>query len=297
LTYEKHGPEIVSISSGKTKTRFGQEFFRLTYIILRKEIADLFRSKNLLAMLLLQPIITTMALGVSANFTFSRLSETLFNLPIPGPIGEISYLEFMAPATIPLMMIWTTMALSSVSIVGEKTRGTFDRLLATKISETSIILGKIFANALVSLIQAAIILIIIFSYGVKSEGSIILLFLLEILVGIIGLSLGTLYSVLSSSEVQAFQFITPSIMPQIILCGFTWPREAMKGLPLIISNYLPLTYANDAFRKVMNEGEGLRGIQSEVLTLIVFSFFFIACTILVLKIDPATKIKKLFGKG
>ena len=86
-------------------------------------------------------------------------------------------------------------------------------------------------------------------------------------------------------------------MPQIILCGFTWPREAMKGLPLIISNYLPLTYANDAFRKVMNEGEVLGGIQSEIFALVLFSVFFIVCTILVLKIDPATKIKKIFGKG
>jgi ABC-2 type transport system permease protein len=297
LTQEERGPEIVSVSNGKTKTRFGQEFLRLIYIILRKEISYIFGSKYLLSMLILQPIVTTMALGVSANFTFSRLSETLFNIPIPGPQGEISYLEFMAPATIPLMMMWVTMSLSSVSIVGEKTRGTLDRLLATKISESSIILGKISANALISLVQAAIILIIIFSYGAKSEGSIVLLFLLEILVGIIGLSLGTLYSVLSSSEAQAFQFITPSIMPQIILCGFAWPREAMDGLPRVISDFLPLTYANDAFRKVMNKGEGFGGIQSEVISLTTFALIFVIVTILVLKTDPTTKIRKLFKRG
>jgi len=69
------------------------------------------------------------------------------------------------------------------------------------------------------------------------------------------LGIGLAVSTFAKTEFQAIQFMPAILLPQLLLSGLLVPRESMPRLLTDISNYLPLSYAIDATKKVIsNQG-------------------------------------------
>ena len=84
---------------------------------------------------------------------------------------------------------------------------------------------------------------------------------------IIGLAIGLAVSTFAKTEFQAIQFMPAFLLPQLLLSGLLTPRAAMPRILLDLSNFLPLSYAIDATRKVIsNQGSILND------SLIIFLF-------------------------
>ena len=76
-----------------------------------------------------------------------------------------------------------------------------------------------------------------------------------ILDALIGLAIGLAVSTFAKTEFQAIQFMPAILLPQLLLSGLLVPRPTMPRLLNDLSNFLPLSYAIDATKKVIsNQG-------------------------------------------
>ena len=76
-------------------------------------------------------------------------------------------------------------------------------------------------------------------------GSLPLLYLLSLAFIVASLALGLLMSTLVRSQVQAMQLSFLFLLPNILLSGFMFPRQAMPAPAQWIGAALPLTYFLD----------------------------------------------------
>jgi ABC-2 type transport system permease protein len=102
---------------------------------------------------------------------------------------------------------------------------------------------------------------------IHHSGNLALVLLVQVLLVIIGVALGLVFSTVSANELQAVQLIPLIIVPQVLMSGVIWP---VASLPIVLKQLayvLPLTYAVDALRGVMIRGAGLGGIALDLIVL------------------------------
>jgi ABC-2 type transport system permease protein len=74
-----------------------------------------------------------------------------------------------------------------------------------------------------------------------------------------------------STQAQAMQLGFLFLLPNILLSGFMFPREAMPEPAQWIGATLPLTYFLEVMRGILLKGTGLRLLWPEALVLVGFS--------------------------
>jgi len=146
--------------------------------------------------------------------------------------------------------------ITSVATLRERTSGTLERLMISPLGKVEFIAGYAIAFGFASLVQAtAVSSYAIWVLGLKIQGSQFALIYTAILDALIGLAIGLAVSTFAKTEFQAIQFMPAILLPQLLLSGLLIPREAMPRVLSDISNYLPLSYAIDATKKVIsNQG-------------------------------------------
>jgi ABC-2 type transport system permease protein len=91
---------------------------------------------------------------------------------------------------------------------------------------------------------------------------------------------GMMISATSKTQEDYIQIVMPIAMPMMFICGVFFPKETMPWLLQKISYFLPLTYANDAFRAVMLQGAGLETVGIDLLILLLFTIIFFVTGVL-----------------
>ena len=115
-----------------------------------------------------------------------------------------------------------------MSIVRERERGTLEQLIVTPIDKTSLMLGKIVPFVLVGYVQMTVILLLgRLLFDVPVRGSLPLLYLLTFAFIVASLGIGLFISTLVRTQAQAMQLGFFFLLPNILLSGFMFPREAM----------------------------------------------------------------------
>jgi ABC-2 type transport system permease protein len=167
-----------------------------------------------------------------------------------------------------------------MSIVRERERGTLEQLIVTPIDKTSLILGKILPFLLIGYVQISVILVLgRLLFQVPMLGSLPLLYLLSFAFIIASLALGLLMSTLVRSQVQAMQLSFLFLLPNILLSGFMFPREAMPAPAQWIGAALPLTYFLTILRGVLLKNVGLEHLWREGLILVAFAIILVALSV------------------
>ncbi|MCX6430211.1 MAG: ABC transporter permease [Actinobacteria bacterium] len=147
--------------------------------------------------------------------------------------------------------------ITSVATLRERTSGTLERLLILPITKLEFILGYAMAFGIAAFIQAVLVTSAALGpLGLKIAGSQLTLIWVAILDALLGMALGLFVSSFAKTEFQAVQFMPAILLPQLLLSGLLAPRAGMPRLLEIISNFLPLTYAVDATRKVLSGSKG-----------------------------------------
>lgn len=173
--------------------------------------------------------------------------------------------------------------LAGVSFLRERTGGTLQRLLATPIRRWEVVVGYLSGFGLFALAQAALIAwFSIDVLGLYMDGSIWLVLLLNLLLSLTALTLGTLLSSFASNEFQIIQFIPLVIVPQVFFSGL-FSLEAMTPWLQKVSYFMPLYYGADAMRGVMIRGEGWADIGGNVAVLLGLSLLFALLNIAALR--------------
>ncbi len=172
--------------------------------------------------------------------------------------SELDALDLLGGPFIGLLVFLLVYVVTSVSFLRERSAGTLERLMASPLRRTEIVVGYMIGFTIVALVQAAEVLGFgLLVLNLYNAGSVWLIFGLEVLLAIGAVSLGIFLSTFARTEFEAVQFIPLVVVPQILLSGLLVPVSAGPGWLQVVSNVLPLTYAVDALREVMLRGAGL----------------------------------------
>jgi len=188
-------------------------------------------------------VVWSLLFPIFMMFTFS------FRYGASGP--DASFLTFLIPGIVGMTAMFGSIN-ETMSIVWDKSLGVFDRILAAPVSSTSIIVGKTMAGAVMGVISALVLLIIgslLYSVSFANIGFVLLII---VLASFSFTGIGTIISGLASEPREAMMLSNLLRFPMMFLGGVFFDINTMP-MPLpYIAKVLPLTYATEALRTVMN---------------------------------------------
>ena len=187
--------------------------------------------------------------------------------------GDLDALDVLGGPFIGLVVFFLVYVVTSVSFLRERSLGTLERLMASPLRRTEIVVGYMLGFTLVALVQAAEVLAFgLLVLNLYDAGPVWLIFGIEVLLALAAVNLGIFLSTFARNEFQAVQFIPLVVVPQVLLSGLLVPVSSEPGWLQVISNVLPLTYAVDALREVMLRGSdlGVAAVQLDVAVLVAF---------------------------
>ena len=201
-----------------------------------------------------------------------------FNVQTQGVVsGNPSYFDFIAPGIMAMTVMMSVMTGLPVAISQEKEIGTMDGMMVAPVNRLSILLGKTMAQTARGLIQGVIILALAIGiFGVAIQGSILLVFALLLLGVFSFVGLGIVVTSFTKDQETAQMLMMTLMFPMMFLGGVFFPIQQMPWYMQDIAQFLPLTYASNALRKVMVLGAGIPQIANELIILIVFGVVMIA---------------------
>lgn len=230
-------------------------------------------------------VLTKMAEGFSKNVSLVKLQskkqvkpQTALSIIEPIKIkiegivrGKYNYFEFVAPGIIAMIVMTAVLTGLAASISREREIGTLDGILIAPVNRLSIVIGKAIAQAVRGLVQGTIVLLLaIFLFNVKVNGSLLLVFLILILGIFSFVGFGILVSASAAEQETATQLLFMFQFPMLFLSGVFFPISMMPEIMQVVSKAIPLTYAIEALRKVIVLGGNLSSVRNELLTLLTF---------------------------
>lgn len=189
--------------------------------------------------------------------------------------GDIEYIDFLLPGVLAMTMFMSSMLGLGNSIAGERERGELARLFMTPTSVSSVLSGKIISQVVKEMIRAIVLILsALLIFNAVINGSMIILMLVMLISVLCFVGFGMMISATSKTQEDYIQIVMPIAMPMMFICGVFFPKETMPWLLQKISYFLPLTYADDAFRSVMLQGGGFEAIWMDLLILLAFTAIF-----------------------
>jgi ABC-2 type transport system permease protein len=179
---------------------------------------------------------------------------------------------FIVPGIVGVLLSITMVLIASMAVVRERERGTLEQLVVTPIGKTSLMLGKMAPFLIIGYVQVGVILLLgRLLFRVPFQGSVPLLLAFTLPFILASLGLGLLFSTLVKTQAQAMQLGFFYLMPNILLSGFMFPREAMPAVAQGIAATLPLTYFLTVLRGILLKGVGFEALWREGLILVGFT--------------------------
>nr|WSY56596.1 ABC transporter permease [Streptomyces sp. NBC_00886] len=179
----------------------------------------------------------------------------------------------------------TMFLIGSTSIVGERSKGTLEAVLATPASKLDLIAGYATAAVLASLAQAVCTVSVAYGVsGLSTASPPWLLGLLTMLSGIFGMSIGILVSSICRNEGEAFQFLPGVMVPQLLVSGLVFPVGEMANWVQQLERVLPLTTATRAMAAAREHSFGGASLVANVIAM--------ACLIALALVGAAATIRR-----
>lgn len=204
----------------------------LVWATFARVLRQLAHDKRTIGLLFVVPVVLLGLLAWMYNAT-----PNMFNYIGPPLLGIFPF----------IMMFLVT----SITMQRERSSGTLERLLATRIGKLDILVGYAKAFGLLAVLQALIAsLAAVYLFGLDIAGPLWALLLIALIDALLGVALGLLASAFARSEFQAVQFMPAFVLPQILLCGLLIPVAKLPDALEVLANMLPLTYAVEALQIV-----------------------------------------------
>jgi ABC-2 type transport system permease protein len=187
---------------------------------------------------------------------------------------------FMVPGIIGALLSNMLIITTAIAVVREREAGTLEQLIVTPLTRTQIMLGKIAPYVLVGYVQMTTVLIVGAQlFHVPIRGSVHLIYAVSLLFIVANLGLGLFFSTVARTQAAAIQAAFVVLLPNILLSGFMFPREAMPAFARWLGNLLPLTFYLRFLRGVILKGVGLIELWPEVLALVGFALLFFTLSV------------------
>ncbi len=157
------------------------------------------------------------------------------------------------------------------------------RFFATPIKRTYIVLGEALSRVVFQLAGALVIIVLgkyVFGFTlINGFVTVINLLLLSALGLIVFMGFGFVVSGLAPNESVIPPIANIVTLPQFLLSGTFFPIDAFPDWLQVVSKVLPLTYLNDALRKVAFEGAGMMDISHELSIILLWGLIVYAAAV------------------
>lgn len=187
---------------------------------------------------------------------------------------------YIVPGIVGVLLSMTMVMITSMAVVRERERGTLEQLVVTPISRTGLMLGKLIPFLLIGYVQMTVVLLLgRLVFDVPFRGSLVALYVITLAFIVANLGLGLLLSTAVRTQTQAMQLSFFFLMPNILLSGFMFPREAMPAPAQWLGALLPLTYYLRILRAILLKGVGPAQVWPESLALVGFALVLVALSV------------------
>ena len=178
----------------------------------------------------------------------------------------------IVPGLICIVLTFSTLFVTTLSITRERERGTMENLLAMPVRPLEVMIAKITPYLVIGYVQVALILIAsALFFQLPIRGSIpLLLGALGLFIGG-NLALGVLFSTISANQMQATQFAQFTLMPSFLLSGFMFPFRGMPLWAQWAGEVFPTTHAMRIVRGMLLKGNGWTQIAPELWPIALFT--------------------------
>ena len=179
--------------------------------------------------------------------------------------------NYIVPGLVGVILTITMVLVTAMAIVRERERGTLEQLIVTPITKTELMLGKIAPYVGVGVVQMTTVLVTgRYVFDVPLTGNVVLLYGVALLFVVASLAFGLVISTLVRTQQQAIQMSFFFVLPNILLSGFMFPRQAMPLFFQWVGLLLPLTHFLKVLRGILLKGVGLEALWQEVVVLAAF---------------------------
>jgi ABC-2 type transport system permease protein len=168
----------------------------------------------------------------------------------------LGLVNFIAPGIVAMTAMFGS-AFQAISLVWERYLGTLDRIRATPIGASAVILGKILAGSVMGITQTSVVLLFShYALGavVRNVGAVILV---VFVVAFIFTGIGLIISSLAKEPREATMINQMMSGTMVLLSGIFYPTQALPEALRAVALLLPLTYATEALRGIMIKGLSL----------------------------------------
>ena len=195
-----------------------------------------------------------------------------------GPISVTSFYNpqrrsavNIVPGLIGVILTMTLVMFTAVAVVRERERGNMELLIATPVSRSELMVGKVLPYAAIGLLQTTLVLVLgTWLFQVPIRGSLLDIYLAAVLLVLANLALGLLISTRARSQFQAMQMTLFLFLPSILLSGFMFPFAGMPRPVQWLAEVLPLTHFLRLVRGIMLRGAPLWELWPDALALLAF---------------------------
>lgn len=211
----------------------------------------------------LSSIVTTAVTGTSGSDMLKVLY--LYN-------KNLNYKVFMIPSLMAIVMLLMCGFLPTLNIVGEKESGTIEAINVTPVKKWEFILAKMIPYWIIAMVVMTICFVLSWAvYGITSEGSLLLVYLISILMALIFSGLGLIISNYNDTMQQAVFVMWFVVVNIILLSGLFTPVRSMPDWAYMTTWINPMHYYIDAVRTVFVRGGTFMSIAHQVFALAAFA--------------------------
>jgi ABC-2 type transport system permease protein len=185
--------------------------------------------------------------------------------------------NFIVPGLIAIIMTMVGAFLTALCIIREKERRSFEGLMGTPLKKWELILGKLGPYFLVGMLDMVIAMAMgEFLFHVPLRGSVPLFIALTSLFILVVLGQGLLISVISHSQLEAYQTtMLTTFLPAFILSGAMFAIHQMPIALRVASFFVPATYLVTISKGIYLKGIGLDLLWPDALMLCLFATGFL----------------------
>lgn len=210
------------------------------YVLWRREILRLLRSKSRLIGTLLMPL-----------FFLAFMSLGFQSVRFPGLPG-VAYASFLLPGILGMSILFSS-AFTGLSVLWDREFGFLKEIMVAPVSRVSIVLGRIAGGVTTAIFQAAAILMISLAFGFRLRGWVMILpaLLVMILTSITFIGLGLSFAS-NMRDMQGFNMVMNFVIfPLFFLSGALFPLNGFPAWMRFLSRLDPLTYGVDGLRAAL----------------------------------------------
>ena len=179
---------------------------------------------------------------------------------------QLRWIDYMVPGSLGLVLLWSGLNHASVAIAGERTKGTFQRMVIAPVSPMTVLVGKVISCLIIVYLSATIMLAAgILIFQVNLYWNIPVIALAIFLGAISAIGLGLIISSISKN-VEAADAITILIsVPLQFFIGAFFPLSIMPEPAQIFGEALPFTKLVYAMQSIMTKNLPFEAVVPEFL--------------------------------